>query len=1037
MHPDQWQQIDQLFHAALALVPHERAAFVATASMGDAGLQHEVATLLAAHEQPGEIWAISASDLAADWFNEQPPEPTLSGQQISHYQIQSLLGQGGMGEVWRAHDSHLNRNVALKVLPVAFAQDTDRLRRFEQEARAISALNHPNIITIHEIGQQDDQHYIITEFIDGESLRQRLHSARLTASEAIDITLQIASALEAAHHAGIVHRDIKPENVMLRTDEYVKVLDFGLAKLTGARKADFGTRTEDAETLVQPPSANPQSTTPGMIMGTTSYMSPEQARGLGVDARSDIWSLGCVLYEMVTGRRAFEGATTSDIIAAILQNEPPPIEDSVPSLPAELEHIVRKALSKDQAVRYQSVKDMAPDLKRLKKQLELTTETEELKARTLAPATSRLAVSSVPSSAEYIVNNIKQSKFAALAALILLALAAAFFFFMRKPVLTDKDIILLADFQNTTGEAVFDGTLNQGLAVQLGQSPFLSLLPKARVQETLRLMGRGTEEMITPDIAREICQRQGIKSFINGSITALGKNYVLTLEAVNANTGAPIISEQNEAETKEQVLRTLGKTATSLREKLGESLPSIAKFDAPIEQATTSSLEALKAYSLAMEQYGKGVIDETVVSLYRRAIELDPNCALCYGSLARLQFNIGRTEEAVASATKAFELRERTSENEKLSIAVFYYKVVTLDLNKAIETGELWKRTYPRFWQPYHSLADLYYEATQYEKAVENGREAIRLNPNFAPAYTNPAGALVLLNRFAEAKEIYRQAMANHLEHIAYHFYLFWIAYFERDATAMQQQIDWLRTHDYEHWAVVLESQWAMLQGRWQQSLELARRARAEAEKRGEKNMGASIVVGNAHTAALFGACRTAKQRAAQVLTLSENNSLLSDAALTLALCGEDRQALRIADELAARFPKDPVLNELRLPTVRAAVELQRGRPAQALELLQATRRYEGDYLFFVPYLRGLALLRKGENAAAVAEFQSIRAHPGWFQWTPLVPLSHLWEAHAHALAGDPERSRQAYREFFTLWKDADADLPVLIEAKKEYEKIK
>lgn len=465
------------------------------------------------------------------------------------------------------------------------------------------------------------------------------------------------------------------------------------------------------------------------------------------------------------------------------------------------------------------------------------------------------------------------------------------------------DTVLIADFQNLTDDPVFNGTLKLGLAVQLGQSPFLRIFPEAEVNETLRLMEHDADEKITPEIAREICQRQGVKAFITGSIAPLGNHFVVTLQVVKSENGAAIISEQNEADSKEQVLTVLGVTAASLREKLGESLASIKKFDAPIEQATTSSLEALRAYSMAMEFYAKGGNkDEAVVSLFQLAIKLDPNFALAFRDLARHQFNIGRRTEAVASITKAFELRHRTSENEKLSIEVLYYEFDANDLEKAAETAELWKQTFPRSWQPYHSLSDIYFGSGQFEKAVENGREAVRLNPNFAAAYTNPAGALVRLNRFAEAKELYRQAMANNLDHLAYHFFLFWIGYYEHDTAAIQQQIDWMRTHDYKHFALAYESQLVLLEGRWKQSLEFSSRARAEAEKHGDKNLGASLFVWDAHTAALFGDCRTAKQRAPKVLTLSENNNLLADAAFAQAMCGEDRLALRIADDLAARF---------------------------------------------------------------------------------------------------------------------------------------
>ncbi len=480
------------------------------------------------------------------------------------------------------------------------------------------------------------------------------------------------------------------------------------------------------------------------------------------------------------------------------------------------------------------------------------------------------------------------------------------------------------------------------------------------------------------------------------------------MQAVNAQTGGTIISEQNQAESKEQVLSALGKTVSSLRAKLGESLASIKKFDSPTEVATTSSLEAMRAYSSGMEFYAKGGNkDEAVVSLFQLAIKLDPNFALAYRDLARHQFNIGRRAEAVTSITKAFELRERTSENERLSIEVLYHEFAANDLEKAAETAEIWKKTFPRFWQPYHSLADIYFGLGQYEKAVENGREAVRLNPNFAAAYTNPAGALFRLNRFAEAKELYHQAMANNLDHLAYHFFLFWIGYFEHDSAAIQQQLEWMRTHDYKHFALAYESQLALLEGRWKQSLEFSRQARAESEKYGEKDLAAGLLVWDAHTAALFGDCKTAKQRVNEVLPLTENNILLPDAAFALAICGEERQALKIADELTVQFPNDTILQQLRLPTVRATVELHRSQPDKALELLKSAKLFDGQYSNFAPFVQALALLRTGKNAEAATEFASIHEHPGWFERTALIPLSHLWEARALAKTGDTSGSRQ------------------------------
>jgi eukaryotic-like serine/threonine-protein kinase len=1052
MNAEKLKQIEEIYHAALKFPPDERDSFFKDACGADDDLRREIESLFS-FENTFDSFIDTPPEVLATQIIFEKENSAVIGSQINQYKIQKLLGKGGMGAVYLARDARLERQAALKILPPYFVNEPNRLARFVREAKAASALNHPNIITIYEIGETKNTHFIAAEYIEGETLHAHLKNQAPSLKTVIEIAVQVASALDAAHRAGIVHRDIKPENVMIRPDGLVKVLDFGIAKLSsdfGLGIWDGGLNSEESE---NPPSqiSNPQSTSSGMIIGTANYMSPEQTRGNTVDARSDIFNFGIVLYEMLAGNRAFAGESAIDTIGAIQHKEPVPLNQLAPEVPPEIERIVSKTLRKDRAERYQTAKDLLIDLQAVKQDLEFAAKLEhsvppdahaEYRLRQTAPADAAQTGGGdfqTTSSAEYIAQKINRHKFGAIAALILSVLAAAAFFYLaRAPVLNDKDTVLIANFENRTDEPVFTGTLKLGLAVQLRQSPFLKIFPEAEVRETLRLMKLGADERLTPEIAREICQRQGIKAFITGSIAPLGNHYVITLEAVNTQTGEPIISEQNEAESKEQVLNILGKTATHLREKLGESLASIEKFDAPIARATTSSLDALKAYSMGMELSAKGGNqDEAIVSLFHLAIKLDPNFALVYRDLARHQFNSGKQTEAVASSAKAFELRERTSENEKLSIEVLYYEFAARDLEKAAETAELWKRTFPRFWQPFHSLSDIYFGLGQNEKAVENGLEAVRLNPNFSSAYANPAGALVLLNRFAEAKELYRRAMSQNLDHLGYHLYLFWIGYFEQDAAAMRQQIDWMRNNNYKHFALEYESQLALLEGRWKQSLELSRRARAESEKYGDRNLVASLFAWDAHTGALYGDCPTAKQSAAQVFALSENNNLLADAALALALCGEDRQALRIADELAARFPKDTVLRALRLPTVRAAVELRRGRPDQALELLESTKSYQGHYLNFAPFVRGLVLLRKEKPAEAATVFQNIHENPGGFGWTPLVPLAHLWEARALALTGDTARSRQAYEQLFALWKDADADMPILIEAQKEHRRLK
>src|SRR5258705_10438326 len=568
----------------------------------------------------------------------------MDSTKVSHYRIPEKLGAGGMGEVYLAEDMKLGRKVAIKILSEEYATNRHRLNRLEQEACAASALNHPNILTIHEVGSDEGRHFIATEYIDGITLRRKISDSQLEIQSILDIAVQVASALEEAHSAGIVHRDIKPDNIMVRRNGYVKVLDFGLAKLT-EESTDRSPSDGEASTrvLVQ--------TDAGVVMGTSHYMSPEQARGKAVDARSDIWSLGVVIYEMVAGRTPFEGETSTDVIVAITLKEPAPLARFAPNVPPELDWIVTKALRKDRDERYQTIKELLTDLRRLKQRLEFEVEME----RSVAPGSftgstvsGAVAAPTVPervlttsektithlSSAEFLVVGITRHKVAAAiaAAIVLIAISAGVLYSRRSPVLTDKDTVLLSDFVNSTGEAVFDGTLKQALAVQLGQTPFLNIFPEERVRETLRFMGKSPDERVTRDVGREICERQGIKALLSGSISSLGSHYVITLEALNAHTGDPIAREQIEADSKEKVLSSLGTAASNLRQKLGESLNSIKKFGVAIEQATTSSLEALKAYAMGNDERTRGRARESL-SFYQRAVELDPNFAMAYAGI--------------------------------------------------------------------------------------------------------------------------------------------------------------------------------------------------------------------------------------------------------------------------------------------------------------------------------------------------------------------------------------------------------------------
>ena len=982
---------------------------------------------------------------------------------LSHYRIVSKLGAGGMGDVYLAEDMRLGRKVALKVLAEQLTQNRNGLSRFDQEAYAASALNHPNIITIYEMGDEDGRHFIATEFIDGVTLRKHLSGGPMDFSEVLNIAIQIAEALEEAHAAGIIHRDIKPENIMIRRNGQVKVLDFGLAKLTEASLSGEETDTEAVtRVLVQ--------TDAGVVMGTSQYMSPEQARGKPIDARTDVWSLAVVLYEMAAGRPPFAGETKTDVIAAIAKSDPLPIVRFAPNVPAEFEWIVMKALRKDVDERYQTIRGLESDLKKLKQRLDFHTELE----RSMGPGrlTGPLSVSepgptdaeipgappildtSVPgeakpigagpnaaqtraSSTEYIVSVIKRHKtgVAVLAlAVVLIAVAIAFVSSSRKLVtLTDKDTILLVDL-NTTGDPVFDGTLKQALAVQLGQSPFLNIFSEDRVHETLKFMGRSPDERVTRDVGREICQRQGLKAMLVGSIAILGNHYVITLEALNAQTGDAIAREQAEAENKEKVLHALGEAAMKLRAKLGESLQSIQRFDAPIEQATTSSLEAFKAFSLGVEQQLKGKYLEAIPFL-KRATEIDPSFALSYARMASMYYNSRQYDLAAGASQKAFELRDRVSERERFYISAGYYDNVTGELEKYLETLELWRHTYPRDASPRNNLAVKYNELGLFDKTVEQAHEAIRLNPGSASGYSLLAAALVGLNRFDEAKQIIGQAQAEKLETTAMRRILYRIAFVQGDAATMKQQVEWLNGKPDEYVAQGWQSETAAFSGQLRRAKEFSNRAFELAERRDLKDVAAQIAVGGATRDALFSDCRQVKEETAKALGITRSQLTIANAGNALATCGEFSQAQTIIAELTRRSPTDSVLSKILLPLVQARIELHRGNPAQAIQLLETTRPYEGYALFQIAYLRGQSYLNQQKGADAAAEFRKILDHRGWQPTSPIYSLAQLGLARADALTGDTARARQAYQDFFALWKDADPDLPILIEAKNEYAK--
>jgi eukaryotic-like serine/threonine-protein kinase len=936
--------------------------------------------------------------------------PLSAGTRLGAFQVVASLGAGGMGEVYRARDLRLGRDVAIKVLPDAFSRDAQRLARFEREARLLASLDHHAIGAIHGLEEADGVRFLVLELVSGTTLARHLSRGDLTVREALILCRQVAEALENAHGKGIIHRDLKPANVQVTPEGRVKLLDFGLGKAFGDLA---GLASTDSPTLSGPP------TQEGAVIGTAAYMSPEQARGQPVDKRTDVWSFGCVLYETLTRKRAFPGSTVSDTLVAVLEREP-----DWAALPAQtsdgIRSLLRRCLQKDKNQRLHDIADARIEIEEA---LADAGTASDPRHRQVAPRHGRWRwLWSVP-------------------AVLAVAVAIGVLFYSRRaPTLAARDTILLADFENRTGDAVFDDALKQGLAVQLQQSPFLNVVSDQKVNDTLRLMGRQPDDRVTGATARDLCQRAGAKATLAGTISSLGSEYVIGLNALNCATGDFIAKEQVQAGRKEEVLKALGAAATHVRRKLGESLATIERYNTPLEDATTTSLAAFKSFSLGVQAWhAKGA--RAAIPFYERAVELDPKFALAYSHLGGQYRNIGDERLARENMTRAYELRDRVSERERLVIESGYNFFVLGDTEKGVRVAERCRQIYPRDFGVTHDLSWHYGSLGRHEEAMARATEALRLDPNTVASYLAVAFKARALNRLEEVEAAIRDARVRKLDPEGFLQDMeYSLAFLRNDSGRMQKLVE-----EHAPWLYGSQAITEAYHGRVREAQEFARRERlADVESTTVGRYAAWEQVWNAFQEVEFGYREQARRSVTAALVLSKDPATRREAALVLARVGDTGRAQAFAAELLKEFPQDTILKGYWVPSIQTAIDLHHNDPTAAVQHLAPAARYELAIenhfpfaLLYPVYLRGQAFLAAHQGREAAAEFQKYIDHPGLVLNFHLGALARLGLARAYALQGDTAKARTSYEDFLTLWKDADPDIPIFREAKAEYAKLK
>jgi serine/threonine protein kinase/Flp pilus assembly protein TadD len=1014
----------------------ERAAFLAQ-NCPDQNIRAEVEKLLANHDRAGDFLVEPAAD-CLNLLSEKPhlnslePGALLAGR----FKIVSFVAKGGMGEVYEAEDLELHERLAIKTLSSELLQRANAVERFKREVHLARKVTHPNVCRIFDLFRDklgnEELVFVTMEFLRGETLAHLLkRKGRMSFEESLPLIRQMASGLGAAHRAGIVHRDFKPGNVVIADEPAglrVVITDFGLA----FRPPSFSGEHSVSEASWEPITGK------GEFHGTPAYMAPEQVEGRPATAASDIYALGLVIYEMVTGVRPFAGDTPMSVAAKRLVEPPVSPRKFNPTLSAVWECVILRCLNRDPDKRFATPWDVAKALagdapKQSVADLQLLKRyTDSYKSTAASERTPALRNGRVL----WIIG----------AVALLVAAVLGGYPRLRRPVkLTEKDTIVLAKFVNNTGDPVFDDALQQALAVDLGQSPFLNILSDARVRETLRQMTRSPNEPLTKDLTREVCQRAGGKSYLAGSIATLGTQYVINLDALSCESGDTLAREQVTADGEERVLPALGQAAAKLRNELGESLSSVQKFDVPLVQATTNSLEALKAHSVAL-RIGNERGDAEAIPFEKHAIELDPRFAEAYGALGVNYYNLNQPSQAADCFRKAFDLRNRATEREGFYITALYYESATGELEKASQNYQLWIQTYPRDSWPHGELGSDYMALGQYENAEAEIREGLRLEQISWTQYANLGFIYLALNRFDDSRAVVEDALRRKLDGVGLHLDLYDLAFVRGNLAAMKQQADWaMRKPGAEDQMLSLESDTEAWSGKLSRARELSRQAVESARRNDEKEAAALWQANAAIREALFGNARRGRENAAAAIVVApRSRDAEAQAALAYSFSGDTAHARSLVDDLARRFPQDTIIQRVWIPTVLSQTEMARNNSDRSIELLRAVTPYELGMLtgsainscLYPVYVRGEAYLKGHQGSEAVAEFQKLLDHRGLLWNCATGPLARLGVARAQALRKHDTEARAAYQDFLSLWKDADPDLPILKEAKTEFAKL-